>query len=822
MGLQIPAFWKWRLLKKGKKMKHGFAGILMLVSTLASAATEIELLLPATGGRFAESAPGQYPVKVNLDALKLASGDEVKLTLSGSSHVVVYERSARHENGDVTWVGYLKEKGNDYRVIITRGATGSFGHIHTPNGEFVMQPGDGIELLVDRKRAGYKILPMGDDVYIPKDMPFFPALPEAALQNSFADADAVVDIDLMILYTPGMAKRYPSPQTRLNHLVSLTNQIFIDSKVGINLRLVHSAQVEYSETTNNGDALQALKKGSAPALSGVAALRAQYGADLVMLIRPLNSEAVGGVCGIATMVGAEGSDISQYGSWAFSVVSDGEDIGERLVCWEYTFAHELGHNLGCQHDRANSGQVITATEITRTGDLQAGAFPYSYGYVKPSSFGTIMSYFTPRVGKFSNPAITCNGEPCGISENAPDAANNALSLNNTRFAIAKFMPTGGIKPEFTDNGDGTATHQKTGLTWMRCVMGQTWTGKTCSGTPKEYPVWNDAAALTASFADKNDWRLPTITELQSIVDRKNYKPTIDNSIFPGTPTENFWSSTAYAPSSSMAWDVRFYDGVTNVYSKSAVNTEIFYVRLVRGGQAPDASGIYTPGTDFADNGDGSITHKKTGLTWKRCLEGQTWAGSDCSGAASDFTWDQAGKLSSTFSGQKDWRLPDGNELTTIAEYGGYGPAVNTKMFPGISKTSGLWSASGIWGTYAWWLYANTGDVSFEEKTETHQAILVRGTQAPAPTPAPSSTLPVISDTERLFNWAEFKYPELFKPAKAVTKTQDGYSSRYYSDTKADLVFKDNRVYYTGPLTNEQKTDVGAFSDFLSLAKAAGF
>ncbi|MFI3195613.1 MAG: hypothetical protein QX195_07310, partial [Methylococcaceae bacterium] len=41
--------------------------------------------------------------------------------------------------------------------------------------------------------------------------------------------------------------------------------------------------------------------------------------------------------------------------------------------------------------------------------------------------------------------------------------------------------------DFTDNGDGTVTHQQTGLTWMRCALGQTWTGTTCSGTIKRYP-----------------------------------------------------------------------------------------------------------------------------------------------------------------------------------------------------------------------------------------------------------------------------------------------------------------------------------------------
>ncbi len=35
--------------------------------------------------------------------------------------------------------------------------------------------------------------------------------------------------------------------------------------------------------------------------------------------------------------------------------------------------------------------------------------------------------------------------------------------------------------DFIDNKDGTVTHRTTGLTWMRCALGQMWTGLSCSG-----------------------------------------------------------------------------------------------------------------------------------------------------------------------------------------------------------------------------------------------------------------------------------------------------------------------------------------------------
>jgi len=82
--------------------------------------------------------------------------------------------------------------------------------------------------------------------------------------------------------------------------------------------------------------------------------------------------------------------------------------------------------MGSMHDRANAGGG-------------KGAYTYSYGYGVGGTFGTVMSYINPRIGKFSNPAITCaGGTTCGVSETASNSANNALSLNNTRTAVAGF------------------------------------------------------------------------------------------------------------------------------------------------------------------------------------------------------------------------------------------------------------------------------------------------------------------------------------------------------------------------------------------------
>jgi hypothetical protein len=110
--------------------------------------------------------------------------------------------------------------------------------------------------------------------------------------------------------------------------------------------------------------------------------------------------------------------------------------------------------------------------------------------------------------------------------------------------------------EFTDNGDGTITDQATGLMWMSADIGQAMD-------------WDDALAYaeSASFAGYDDWRLPDVKELQSIVDYSGLYPAIDDSYFSCTElSENefyyYWTSTsAYFstsdPGYGYAWYVAF-------------------------------------------------------------------------------------------------------------------------------------------------------------------------------------------------------------------------------------------------------------------------
>lgn len=120
---------------------------------------------------------------------------------------------------------------------------------------------------------------------------------------------------------------------------------------------------------------------------------------------------------------------------------------------------------------------------------------------------------------------------------------------------------------FTINNDGTTTDNTTGLTWMRCSLGQTWDGSSCTGSAASYSWQQALQAVLAindgtsnadndgapGFADYTHWRLPNIAEASSIVEYcrvDSASGSINETVFPNTSTAGIWSSSplTYAPS----------------------------------------------------------------------------------------------------------------------------------------------------------------------------------------------------------------------------------------------------------------------------------
>ena len=92
--------------------------------------------------------------------------------------------------------------------------------------------------------------------------------------------------------------------------------------------------------------------------------------------------------------------------------------------------------------------------------------------------------------------------------------------------------------------------------------------------------WFDAQtyARELSLNDKVDWRIPAVSELESLLDRSKYRP-IMREVVPFQDTLSYWSSTTFGPNKNNAWIVMFEGAYVLSYYKS----NKYNIRCVRGG-----------------------------------------------------------------------------------------------------------------------------------------------------------------------------------------------------------------------------------------------
>ena len=453
---------------------------------------------PRQGSTGRKAFPGEvaakvaHPISLNLAELtSLAPNSEVALNLPGFGKMpVVFERSEATESGNTNWIGYLRDWGTDYRIIMTYGVDGAFGRILTPEGEFQLESYGSEQWLVDVSASGLSgHFSLQPDALIPPGHSSIAAGVAAAPTTAGAtsttgttttstgttvDTSNFSTVDLMVLFTDGLAQRLGAGlSVRLDNLVAISNQAYIDSGISIKIRMVAAKQLAYTDANNNNTALNDLLNGQLEPFKTVKTLRDSVGADVVTLIRPFNaSKQVS--CGVGYIGGFNGSPMRYYGNYALSVVSDGRDMnGGSSYCTDYTMVHEVGHNMGSMHDRA--------TVKAQGGGT--GAFPYSFGFGKSGTFGTIMSYISPRIGKFSNPVVkTCANQACGVSEtDLANSANNAMSLNNVRVDVANFRPTKvALSTSTRVKLNGVVTYNKLGL--ANVLLTPSDTGAVCGFT----------------------------------------------------------------------------------------------------------------------------------------------------------------------------------------------------------------------------------------------------------------------------------------------------------------------------------------------------
>ncbi|MGH8076417.1 MAG: reprolysin-like metallopeptidase, partial [Lysobacter sp.] len=351
-------------------------------------------------------------------ALQAVGGVMKVTTPLGEQLQFQYERHVEHASGDWTWIGRGKNGAASDEIVVTFGERAAFGTISQPGrAPLKLTMNRGTSWLVETNRSMIAGIdnpatrPRGPDFLIPPKIKSSlgasafaapTATPTALASTTSASAQtaAATTVDVLLGYTSGFAAAQGGASqavTRLNNMVEITNQAYTNSQVDARIRLVHAMQVSYPDNTSNERALEALTGFRAPstpttpdpAFAALRAARNQYGADLVSLVRQFNTPENDG-CGIAWLIGGGQTGIDSSDEYfGYSVVSDGRDAGtdgKTYFCREETLAHELGHNMGSQHDRAAA---------TVNGVLKYGLYSYSFGYktgVGEGNFYTVMAY----------------------------------------------------------------------------------------------------------------------------------------------------------------------------------------------------------------------------------------------------------------------------------------------------------------------------------------------------------------------------------------------------------------------------------------------
>jgi hypothetical protein len=287
--------------------------------------------------------------------------------------VGVFERFDPHPTG-VTWVGHVENvAGSSVTLAYSDGLM--TGSVVMPSGAFQIRPAPEDVRAANRQPAGeVHLISQINQAALPREAePIDPGISAAAMASvkDVVMADTAGTIDVMIVYTPiaQAAAGGPAGMTNLINIgISETNTTYAKSGVLHRVRLVHSALVNYTETSSFSTNLNNLRVGLS-GLGGVLALRDQHRADLVMmLVHPTAPDA----CGIAYVMN---SVTPAFESAGYSVTDTS------CVTPGLTVAHEWGHNMGAHHDWYVSQSLLPYT--------------YSHGFANTKvgqRWRTVMSY----------------------------------------------------------------------------------------------------------------------------------------------------------------------------------------------------------------------------------------------------------------------------------------------------------------------------------------------------------------------------------------------------------------------------------------------
>ncbi len=378
--------------------------------SLAAAAAEGGSRLVRLGERLhsvPHSAGTGYAARVEPAALERASIVEVELP-RGELASARRSRVERRQGQDLLWTGRTA-LGEQLVLTVTAGRLAGtlFGRERTYQ---IYPDGDGSHAVLEVDSAtlpGCGGAPLHGPTAEGRELR---ARVEADRESSAANRTP--RIDLLVLYVRELTA---AVRTRRNaraivqHYVDLTNVALHNSEVEARVRLAHAAEVTLPDGVTGDSALDWLVSSRS-----VAELRDAHGADMVGLILDQNAS----FCGAAAMIYRPGGATL---SRAFFV--------SRRVCGADTFAHEVGHILGADHNPEDAS-------------VAAGRYIYGRGHYYDGRYRTVMSYDTACEGRcpaqpfFSSPGVRYDRRTTGLR----NERDNARIIDEFAAEVERFSP----------------------------------------------------------------------------------------------------------------------------------------------------------------------------------------------------------------------------------------------------------------------------------------------------------------------------------------------------------------------------------------------
>ena len=344
-------------------------------------------------------------------------------------------------DGNAMWVGGYPELGYD-NVLLTLQDGHLLGRLGLPEGgAYWLRPGNGggsegllTEAQATTLNCGGGVLPEAD-LATPAVGMARADVPRRVASESNHDR-----LDILMLYTAEAADwmgqaGWGEPGAQMQQAIDYLNLVFSNNQIEVTANMVHHAQAPAELNVASGT-LGRLRQSSE-----VADLRAEHDADLAHLF--FYTEQDPGLCGQAYLM-RRGGTAANFWSWGYGITSARcVDVASQVRDGEYgwqfeVFAHEIGHNLGANHDPDNAGSPDDAV------------YPYAFGhhnFTPQPNVKSVMSYNEGRQEPFFS---TTRVRPRGFQIGVEGERENERAMQQTIHVGVRFsdyLPAPGEPPE---------------------------------------------------------------------------------------------------------------------------------------------------------------------------------------------------------------------------------------------------------------------------------------------------------------------------------------------------------------------------------------